>query len=48
MRKVTIKALLFFGGTLLAGISLFNFDKQPYLAFAGLMVGAYLIIKGLD
>jgi len=48
MKKETKKALLFFAGVLLAGISLFNFNRQPFIAFIGLMVGAFLIIKGLD
>ena len=48
MKEEVKRGLLFFAGALIAGISVFNFSKHPFMSFIGLMIGAYLIIKGLE
>lgn len=48
MKMEQKKALYFLGGALLAGFSLYYFNKQQILAFVGLMLGGYLILRALD
>lgn len=42
------KAIMFLAGALIAGVSLFYFKNSPILAFIGLMIGAFLMIKALS
>ena len=48
MNEKDKKLLFFFGGVILAGISLNNYNQSPILAFAGIMIGAYFIIRAFD
>jgi len=48
MGKEDLKALSFLGGSLLAGISLYFFNQQPILAFVGIMIGAFFILRAFQ
>ncbi len=48
MKKEDKKTLSFLGGALLAGVSLYFFNAQPILAFVGIMIGAYFIIRAFS
>jgi len=44
----TKKGLYFAGGVLLSVISVFNFDKNQILAFIGILIGIFFIVKALS
>lgn len=48
MSKLDKKVISFLIGAVLAGLSLTYFKIQPIVAFIGILVGAYLIIKAFD
>lgn len=46
--KSTKKGILFSVGVLLSVISVFNFNKSPILAFIGILVAIFFIVKALS
>jgi len=48
MKKENLKSLNFLGGALLAGGSIRYYNEFPIVAFVGIMVGAFFIIKAFD
>ena len=44
----TKKGLFFSLGELLSVISVFNFDKNQVIAFAGILLGIFFIVKALS
>ncbi len=47
MEEGTKKGLFFAIGVLLSVIGVFNFDKSQVLAFIGILIGIFFIVKAL-
>lgn len=48
MKEETKKGLFFAAGVLLSVIGVFNFNKNQVLAFVGILVGIFFIVKALS